>query len=61
MLLKLAITCRDSEAVIRAARLALDRFGEHPDFLSSLTTIKLHQRQPGLVSVRLCWLWFGAL
>ena len=46
--LKLAITCRDSEAVIRAARLALDRFGEHPDFLSSITTIKLHQRQPGL-------------
>ena len=45
--LKLAITCRDSEAVIRAARLA-DRFGEHPDFLSSITTIKLHQRQPGL-------------
>ena len=46
--LKLAITCRDSEAVIRAARLALDRFGEHPDFLSSITAIKLHQRQPGL-------------
>ena len=46
--LKLAITCRDSEAVIRGARLALDRFGEHPDFLSSITTIKLHQRQPGL-------------
>ena len=46
--LKLAITCRDSEAVVRGARLALDRFGEHPDFLSSITTIKLHQRQPGL-------------
>lgn len=46
--MKLAITCRDSEAVIRAARLALDRFGEHPDFLSAITTIKLHQRQPGL-------------
>ena len=46
--LKLAITCRDSETVIRGARLALDRFGEHPDFLSSITSIKLHQRQPGL-------------
>ena len=46
--LKLAITCRDSSAVIYAARRSLDCFGEHPDFLSSLTTIKLHQRQPGL-------------
>ena len=46
--LKLGITCRDSEAVLRASRLALDRFGEHPDFLSSITAIKLHQRQPGL-------------
>ena len=46
--IKLAIACRDSEAVIRGARLALDRFGEHPDFLNSITTIKLHQRQPGL-------------
>ena len=46
--IKLAIASRDSEAVIRGARLALDRFGEHPDFLSSITTIKLHQRQPGL-------------
>ena len=46
--LKLAITCRDSAATIYAARRALDLFGEHPDFLSSLTTIKLHQRQPGL-------------
>ena len=35
-------------AVIYAARRALDSFGEHPDFLSSITTIKLHQRQPGL-------------
>ena len=39
---------RDSSAVIYAARRSLDSFGEHPDFLSSLTTIKLHQRQPGL-------------
>ena len=46
--LELGITCRDSEAVLRASRLALDRFGEHPDFLSSITAIKLHQRQPGL-------------
>ena len=46
--LKLAITCRDSSAVIYAARRAIDQFGEHPDFLSSVTTIKLHQRQPGL-------------
>lgn len=46
--LKLGITCRDSEVVLRASRLALDRFGEHPDFLSSITAIKLHQRQPGL-------------
>lgn len=46
--LQLAITCRDSEAVLRSARLALENFGEHPDFLKSLTAIKLHQRQPGL-------------
>ena len=46
--LKLAITCRNSEAVLSTVRLALDRFGEHPSFLSSLTAIKLHQRQPGL-------------
>ena len=47
--LKLAITCRDSEAVLmQLSSFALDRFGEHPDFLSSLTAIKLHQRQPGL-------------
>ena len=44
---QLGITCRDSE-VVRGSRLALDRFGEHPDFLSSLTATKLHQRQPGL-------------
>ena len=29
-------------------RRALEAFGEHPDFLSSVTTIKLYQRQPGL-------------
>ena len=46
--LQLAITCRNSQAVVRASRLALDRFGEHPDFLASITAIKLHQRQPGL-------------
>ena len=46
--LRLAITCRDSSATIYALRRALDRFGEHPDFLESLTAIKLHQRQPGL-------------
>ena len=46
--IKLAITCRDSEAAVRASRLALNRFGEDPEFLSSLTAIKLHQRQPGL-------------
>ena len=34
--------------LLRAFRIALDRFGEHPDFLPSLTAIKLHQRQPGL-------------
>ena len=46
--IKLGVTCRDSRAVVRATRLALNRFGEDPDFLSSLTAIKLHQRQPGL-------------
>ena len=46
--LQLGINCRDSEVVLRASRLALDQFGEHPDFLSSITAIKLHQRQPGL-------------
>ena len=46
--LRLAITCRDSSATIYTLRRALDRFGEHPDFLESLTAIKLHQRQPGL-------------
>ena len=46
--LNLGITCRDSESVLWASRVALDRFGEHPDFLSSITAIKLHQRQPGL-------------
>ena len=34
--------------MLRSARLALQRFGEHPDFLSPITAIKLHQRQPGL-------------
>ena len=34
--LELGITCRDSETILRASRLALDRFGEHPDFLSSI-------------------------
>ena len=46
--IKLALTCRNSEVLLRAFRIALDRFGEHPDFLPSLTAIKLHQRQPGL-------------
>ena len=57
--MQLGITCRDSQAVLRAARLALDRFGEHPDFLSSITAIKLHQRQPGLGqrSALLAMLW----
>lgn len=46
--MNLAITCRHSNGVLAAIRRGLDEFGEHPDFLNLVGSIKLYQRQPGL-------------
>lgn len=47
-LLELVIDAREAHLVVPLARQALRLFGEHPDLLCNVTTVKLFQRQPGM-------------
>jgi len=47
-LLELVIDAREAKLVVPLARQALSLYGEHPDLLCHVTTVKLFQRQPGM-------------
>jgi len=47
-LLELVIEAHDAPQVLPTIRHAIGMYGEHPDLLCHVTTVKLFQRQPGL-------------